>query len=103
MSFASLTKHVYPIRASVLDIQYYPFPAICGFLIDNTGSLLLTTQKLQKVTGNIYFFRGYQKMQKISEIFEELSSADAFRTQILAVCGKRHCMSHWQQHRLTGS
>ena len=29
---------------------------------------------------------------KSSEILEELSSADAFRTQILTVCGKRHYM-----------
>jgi len=82
--------------------DYYPFPAICGFLIDNTGSLLLSTQKLQKVTGNISFFR-LSENAKSFEIFGELSSADAFRTQILAICGKGHCMSHWQPHRLTGS
>jgi len=26
-----------------------PFPLVCGFLIDNTGSLVLTTQKLQNI------------------------------------------------------
>ncbi len=49
------------------------------------------------------FFSWLSENAKISEIFEELSSVDAFRTQILTVCGKCHCMSHWQQHRLTGS
>jgi len=46
------------------NILYCPFPAICGILIDNTGSLLLTTHKLQKVAGDIYFCHGYWKMQK---------------------------------------
>ena len=46
-------------------VGYYPFPVICGFLIDNTGSLVLTTQKLQKLAGGIYFCCAYWKMQKV--------------------------------------
>jgi len=50
---------------------YYPFPLVCGFLIDNTGSLVLTTQKLQKVAGGIYFFHGYSKIQKVLRFLED--------------------------------
>jgi len=50
---------------------YYPFPLVCGFLIDNTGSLVLTTQKLQKVGGGIYFFHGYWKIQKVLRFLED--------------------------------
>jgi len=44
---------------------YYPFPAICGFLIDNTGSLLLTTQKLQKLLEIYTFFVAIRKCKKV--------------------------------------
>ena len=49
----------------LMSDYYYPFPVICGFLIDNTGSLVLTTQKLQKLAGGIYFCCAYWKMQKV--------------------------------------
>ena len=51
-------------------LLYYPFPLVCGFLMDNTGSLVLTTQKLQKVAGGIYFCCGYWIMQKITRYLE---------------------------------
>jgi hypothetical protein len=52
-----------PVRSDDSD---YPSPLVCGFLIDNTGSLVLTIQKLQKVVaGGKYFCRGYWIMQNI--------------------------------------
>ena len=40
-------------------------------MIDNTGSLVLTTQKLQKVAGGIYIFHGYWKIQKVLRFLED--------------------------------
>jgi len=40
----------------------YRYTVPCQEFIDNTGSLLLTTQKLQKVAGDMYFCCGYRKI-----------------------------------------
>ena len=80
--------------------KYYPFPGVCGFLIDNTGSLLLTTHKLQKVAGDIYFCRGYQKMQKFLRYLrnwdQRVLSGGEF-----SLFAENITVHHWMSHGTT--
>ncbi len=41
-----MNVRTFPSKSTSPRIQHYPFPGVCGFWIDNTVSLLLTTQKL---------------------------------------------------------